>query len=262
MKSIDIFKPLKGKTAVISGSSTGIGAAIALELAIRGANIVINYPYPQFKEEAQNTLTGILRETDGIEGIVIEADLGTIDGPKILIDQTVSKFGKIHILVNNAALAINKPLRDHNLKDWDILVNLNGRGTFLLTQNALPHLANPSRIINICSASSRGSPPLQSIYAGTKGMVDSFTKVWAKELPREYGCTVNSISPGPTRTEGFAAAGKEAMIVLQPTIDKTPVAARMGNPEEIAYAVASLADDKACWINGVHLHVNGGLYIE
>lgn len=169
---------------------------------------------------------------------------------------------KIHILVNNAALAINKPLRDHNLKDWDILVNLNGRGTFLLTQNALPHLANPSRIVNICSASSRGSPPLQSIYAGTKGMVDSFTKVWAKELPKEYGCTVNSVSPGPNKTKGFEEAGEEAMMVLQPTIDKTPVAARMENPAEIAYAFASLADDKACWINGVHLHVNGGLYIE
>lgn len=192
--------------------------------------------------------------------MIVEADISTVEGPKF--DQTVSKFGKIHILVNNAALAVNKPLKDQGLNDWDLLVNLNGRGTFLLTQNALPHLANPSRIINICSASSRGSPPLQSIYAGTKGMVDSFTKVWAKELPKEYGCTVNSVSPGPTKTEGFAAAGEDAMKILQQTIDKTPLAARMGRPGEIAYAVASLSDDKASWINGVHLHVNGGLHID
>lgn len=253
---------LKGKVAVVTGSSSGIGAGIALELARRGCKVAINYPFAKYKNEAQATVSEIKEVVPGAEIIMVEADIGSLDGPEKLIAETVRVFGKINILVNNAALAVNKPLSDHNLDDWDLLVNLNGRGVFLTTQAVLPHIAQGSRIINICSASSRGPPPNQTIYAGTKGMVDSFTKVWAKELPRKYGCTVNIISPGPTETAGFLSAGEEAMKTLQPIIDTIPVDSRMGKVEEVAYAVASLADDRASWINGVHLHVNGGLHID
>ena len=94
-------------------------------------------------------------------------------------------------------------------------------------------------------------------------MVDSFTRVWAKELPPKYsGLTVNAVSPGPTRTEGFADAGEEMMKVLQPTIDATPAAKRMGESSEIAFAVATLCEERARWLNGVHLHANGGLFVE
>jgi NAD(P)-dependent dehydrogenase (short-subunit alcohol dehydrogenase family) len=142
-------------------------------------------------------------------------------------------------------------------------VNINARGTFLLTQAVLPHMTSPGgRIVNVCSASSRAAPPMQTIYAGTKGMVDSFTRVWAKELPPKYGCTVNSVSPGPTRTEGFAAAGEEVMKILQPTIDAIPVAARMAESSEIAFAVACLCEERARWINGLHMHANGGLFVD
>jgi NAD(P)-dependent dehydrogenase (short-subunit alcohol dehydrogenase family) len=103
---------------------------------------------------------------------------------------------------------------------------------------------------------------MQTIYAGTKGMVDSFTRVWAKELLPKYGCTVIPVGPGPTRTEGFAAAGEGAMKILQPTIDAIPVAARTAEFSEIAYAVAFLCEDRARWINGLHMHANGGLFVD
>jgi NAD(P)-dependent dehydrogenase (short-subunit alcohol dehydrogenase family) len=93
-------------------------------------------------------------------------------------------------------------------------------------------------------------------------MQDSFTRCWARELPQKYGCTVNAVSPGPTRTEGFADAGPEMMKVLQPVIDQTPVAPRMGETSEIAYAVAMLSEERASWINGTHLIVDGGLFID
>lgn len=102
------------------------------------------------------------------------------------------------------------------------MVNLNGRGVFLTTQSALPYLSEESRIINIVSISVRAAPPLQTIYAGTKGMIDSFTRVWVKELPRKYGCTVNAVSPGPTMTEGFAAAGEEFIREIRPVIEANP----------------------------------------
>ena len=251
-------KTLEGKVAVISGSSSGIGKAIAVELSSRGAKVAINYPYDMLQSEAEAVVKSLPSAS-----IAVCADMGTTTGPSKLVQETTRAFGKIDIVINNAALAVNKPFEDQTMGDWDKLVNINGRGTFLLTQSALPHLTTPGgRIVNICSASSRGPPPMQTIYAGTKGMVDSFTRCWAKELPRKYGCTVNAVSPGPTRTEGFSAAGEEVMKILQPTIDAIPVAARMGESSEIAFAVAFLCEERARWINGVHLHANGGLHID
>ena len=185
---------LTGKVAIVTGSSAGIGAAIATELSAQGASVVINYPWAKLKFEADIVLEGLKGPS-----LAVEADLSTTTGPQQLIDAAVRMFGKIDILVNNAAIAYNKLLSELTLDDWDKMVNLNGRGYFLMTQGVLPHLTNPSRIVNIVSASSRDGPPAQTIYAGTKGMQDSFTKVWAQELPRKYGCTVNAVSPGPTR---------------------------------------------------------------
>ncbi|KXH30090.1 3-oxoacyl-(acyl-carrier protein) reductase [Colletotrichum simmondsii] len=249
---------LAGKIAVISGSCSGIGHAIAKELSARGAHAVINYPNASLADEAAAAVAVL-----STPGIAIEANISTVDGPRKLIEGAVEAYGHIDILVNNAAIAINLPFEEQTLDHWDSLVNLNGRGTFLLTQEALPYLTRGSgRIVNICSISSRAAPPLQTIYAGTKGMVDSFTRVWAKELPPKYGCTVNAVSPGPTATHGFLSAGDEAMKVLGPTIEATPAEKRLGKPEEIADAVAFLCEERSRWVNGEHMFVNGGLYMD
>jgi NAD(P)-dependent dehydrogenase (short-subunit alcohol dehydrogenase family) len=255
------IQTLTGKVAIVSGSNSGIGLAIAKELAARGASVVTNYPFPSLAAEATHAASSLPTKS-----IAVEADMSTVDGPQALVSAAVAAFGRVDILVNNAALAINLPLEDQTLSHWDTLVNLNGRGPFLLTKAVLPHLPKlpqgGGRIVNIISVSARSPPPLQTIYAGTKGMLDSFTRCWAKELPPKYGCTVNAVSPGPTATEGFLAAGEEAMRVLQPTIDATPAGKRMGRPEEVAYAVAFLCEERAGWVNGAHLMVNGGLYVD
>jgi len=253
-----VLKSLSGKVAVVSGSCSGIGAAIARELASRGCNVVINYPFPSLQDQATSLSTRLEPRA-----IAVCADISTISGPQTLVDAAVQEFGKIDILVNNAALAVNLPLEEQTLEHWDSLVNLNGRGTFLLTKAALPHLSKvDSRIVNIDSISSRAAPPMQTIYAGTKGMVDSFTRVWAKELPPKYGCTVNAVSPGPTMTEGFAQAGEEFIKVMQPVLDQTPVGKRMARPDEISFAVAFLCEPRASWINGLNLTASGGMFVD
>lgn len=258
MSHQQIPRNLEGKVAIISGSSSGIGAAIARELSDRGAHVTVNYPFPRLRSEAESVLDQLKTE-----GVIVEADLSTTNGPSKLVEAAVNRWNRVDIVVNNAAIAINLPFEEQTLQHWDKLVNLNGRGTFLLTQEALKHITKGSgRIVNIVSISSRAPPPLQTIYAGTKGMVDSFTRCWAKELPPKYGCTVNAVSPGPTRTEGFAAAGEEAMNILQPVIDATPCGRRMGESEEIAYAVASLCEERASWICGTHMVVSGGLHVD
>ncbi|ROV91909.1 hypothetical protein VPNG_09776 [Cytospora leucostoma] len=297
---------LAGKVAIVTGSNTGIGAAIARELSSRGASIVVHYPYSNLASEAQGVLSSLPTASTST---AIEADLSTEAGPQQLIDATVARYGgTIHILVNNAGLAVNRPLPQQTLEDWNLLVNLNARAVFLLVKGVLPYLprlpspssaaqaqaqaqptpetatplssstttppsfSSPSpntittveggRIVNIVSISARAAPPLQTIYAGTKGMVDSMTKVWAKELPPRYGCTVNAVSPGPTMTAGFAAAGEEFMREMAPVMAQTPVGHRMAQPEEIAFGVGFLCEPRASWINGLHLMASGGLHIE
>ncbi|KAJ5505532.1 Short-chain dehydrogenase/reductase SDR [Penicillium expansum] len=251
-------KTLSGKVAIVSGSSSGIGAAIVRELSTRGGQYRCQLSIPHLKAEADGVAASL-----PCPSVVVEADMSTTAAPQKLVDAAVARWGKIDILVNCVALAVNKPLEEQTLEDWDLLVNINGRGTFLLTKACLPHLTKGSgRIVNIVSISARGPPPNQTIYAGTKGMVDSFTKCWAKELPPKYGCTVNAVSPGPTKTEGFAAAGEEQMKLLQPIIECTPVGPRMAEPEEISFAVGFLCEERARWINGAHIVASGGLFID
>ncbi|KAI8937384.1 hypothetical protein NX059_006588 [Plenodomus lindquistii] len=173
---------LQGKLALVSGSAKGIGAAVCVELASRGAQVVVNYPWPQEKAEADHVLERI-KQTGGnsaTECIAIEADLSTLEGPQHLINEVVRQTGKkIDILVNNAGIAIMVPLKDIVVSQWDTQVNLNVRGMLLLTQATLPHLAQDSRIVNLSSVGARQGYDGASIYNGTKSMIESFTRCWA-----------------------------------------------------------------------------------
>ena len=169
------------------------------------------------------------------------------------------------------------PLRDVTVDQWDTQVNLNARGTFLLTKAVLPHLAKNSRIVNLSSAGARQSYVGSSVYNGTKSMIESFTRCWAlydpqkqsprmswpqsnkdRELGRDYGCTVNAISPGPTKTDGFNQSDPAFLTKIQPMLDATPMGSRMGKPEECAWAIAFLCEERSRWITGACLSVNGG----
>jgi NAD(P)-dependent dehydrogenase (short-subunit alcohol dehydrogenase family) len=170
-----VEQTIAGKVAIVTGSSSGIGAAIVRELSSRGANTVVNYPFAGLKSEADVVVASLPTHSS----IAVEADMSKIESPQKLVDAAIAKWNRIDILINCVALAVNKPIEEQTLEDWDLLVNINGRGTFLLTKAVLPHLTKGSgRIVNIASISARGPPPNQTIYAGTKGMVDSFTKCW------------------------------------------------------------------------------------
>ena len=252
---------LSGKVALVSGSSSGIGAAIARELSSRGASIIINYPFP-----SEETAARAVKESLGTssQSIIVEADLSTVDGPKRLAAIASDSFGTVDILVNNAGYSslcdVTEASDAELLQAWDRTVNLNGRGTLLLTRAVLPILSSAgSRIINIGSSTSRDPDPHMSIYVGSKGMIESFTRCWARDLPRRYGCTVNAIAPGPVGTEGVLAVQGEFLKHLQARQERTPVAARHAKPEEIAAVVAILCDEGAGWLNGAVLPVNGGV---
>lgn len=261
------YRPLLGKVAIVSGASQGIGAAIATELSRQGAHVAVNYPWLAEKANAEQVVAGF--GADAPRSIVVEADLSTVDGPRFLADETAKTFGKIDILINNVGLYLpvimstTPETSDEELFGlWDKIVNLNGRGTYLLTRAVLKHLGKESRIINIGSGASRAPDEAASIYSGTKGMIESFTRVWAIDLPRKYDCTVNTIAPGATATEAFLNAPAAIQTQLAPIIASTPRAPRAGTPDEIAYLVVAIAHPKASWINGAWIPVTGGMVIN
>ncbi|KAH7111719.1 hypothetical protein B0J13DRAFT_576510 [Dactylonectria estremocensis] len=252
---------LAGKVILISGSSSGIGAATAHEVAGRGAHVIINYPTPAQKSEAEAVCQSLPASA---KAFAVEADLSTLDGPaKLAAAAAAAHGGRIDVLVNNAGtgamLFTYEPDDAVHQDAWDRVMNLNGRGTYLLTRSVLPYLSKSnSRIINISSDNARDPQPQMTIYAGSKGMIESFTRSWARELPRKYGCTVNCVAPGPVATEAVKGFPKEFHGKTRMVLESTPIAARMGEPEELAWVVAMLCEEGSSWVNGQIVPVNGG----
>lgn len=263
------MQTMQGRTALISGSSSGLGAAIAKELSARGANIVLNYPWEHLAADAESVGKELTTPW-----IAVCADLSTMEGPKDLVSAAVDKFGHIDILVNNAGYVPMQPLWEADPASWDKAMNLNARGTFLLTQAALPHLTpytpsgkmsgahGGSRIVCIGSAASRTPEPGQGVYAATKGAIDAMIRVWARELPQKYGCTVNGIGPGPVCGKAFFGMLGDTYEVVKDVFEKgTPCEGSFASPEDVAWTVAFLAEERSRWINGEYIILSGGYYL-
>ncbi|KAF2455357.1 hypothetical protein BDY21DRAFT_289749 [Lineolata rhizophorae] len=266
-------EPLTPLVCIVTGSSHGLGAAIAAELSSRGASVVLNYPTASLSSTTA-TVISKLRHPD--RAIAVEADLASEDGPKTLANKSMERFGRVDVLINNAARISVKGFEECGLagEELDFCWGLNVRAPWRLTREVLGLMPERGgeekregggwgRIVNICSAVARTPSPGMAAYVATKGAIDSLTKAWAVELPRKYNITVNSISPGITETPGMRASmPPEAMAVIEKTArEMTPVAARVGTPEEVAYAVGFLCEERSGWMNGQMLMLSGGMYM-
>ncbi|NMG18255.1 SDR family oxidoreductase [Brasilonema bromeliae] len=243
--------PLAGKIAIVTGSSRGIGRAIALKLAGNGASVVVNYAGNANK--AQEVVTEI--ENLGVQAIALQADVSKVADIQRLFEQTIERFGKVDILVNNAGVNFYKPLIEVTEEDFDKIFAINVKGTYFACQQAAHHMADGGRIINFSSSTTAMILPTYSAYVGTKGAVEQITRVVAKELGGQ-GITVNVISPGPTDTELFREGKTEEQINR---FSQMAALGRLGQVQDIADVVAFLASDEARWITGQNVRVNGGI---
>jgi len=245
---------LTGKVAIVTGASKGIGAAIALELAAEGASVVVNYS--SSKEGADRVVSKIVDR--GGKAVAVQANLARPADIERLFADSKKAFGKLDILVNNAGIYEFMPLEnvtpDHFHKQFD----LNVLGLVLASQQAAKHFGPVGgSIVNISSVAATLAPPTASVYSATKAAVNAVTRSLAQELgPRKI--RVNAVNPGMVETEGVHSAGIAESDFRKATEAQTPLG-RIGQPQDIAPAVAFLASDDAAWITGETLYISGGL---
>jgi 3-oxoacyl-[acyl-carrier protein] reductase len=243
------------KVAVVTGSSRGIGRAIALRLAEGGARVVVNYRSNE--AGAQEVVAQIL--AGGGQAIAVQADVSDGKQAQALIDATKEAFGRVDILINNAGTTRDTLLMRMSEEDWDVVIDTNLKGTFNCIKAVSRQMVRQryGRIVNISSVSGLAGNVGQANYASAKAGVIGLTKTVAKELASR-GITCNAVAPGFVPTELTASLPPE---LVQQAIDRTPLA-RMGRVEEMAAATAFLASDDAAFITGQVLAVDGGLSIS
>jgi 3-oxoacyl-[acyl-carrier protein] reductase len=248
---------LAGKVALVTGASRGMGKAIALKLASLGSKVVVNYVAIEAsnKVDADNLVESIT--SLGREAMSIEADIRDSEAVKGMVEQVTDKWSKIDILVNNAGINRDTLLLRMSDDAWDDVINTNLRGAYLCTKFALRSMMRQEwgRIINIASVSGLVGNIGQSNYAASKGGLIAFTKSVAREMGSR-NITVNAVAPGyiiTGMTDKLPSERKDAILAMIPL-------QRFGQPEDVAELVAFLATDRAGYITGQAITIDGGLF--
>lgn len=244
---------LTGKVAVVTGASKGIGAGIAKALAAEGAAVVVNYA--SSREGADRVVDEI--KGKGGKAVAVQGDVSKSVDVKRLFTETKRSFGTLDIVVNNAGVYHFEPLEAVTEAEYRREFDTNVLGSLLTIQESLNHFGpEGGRVINISSVASEHTPPNSAVYSATKGAVDAFTRVLAKELGARK-VRVNAIAPGGVETEGVHSAGIIGSDFEKRMVAGTPLG-RLGQPDDIAKVAVFLASDGAAWLTGARITASGG----
>lgn len=244
---------LKGKVAIVTGASKGIGAAIAKGLAAVGASVVVNYA--SSREGADRVVAEISRK--GGKAIAVGADVSKATDVRRLFDETKRAFGSFDVLVNNAAVYAFAPLEEVTEDEFHRQFNINVLGVLLTSREAMKYFGpGGGSVINISSIASTSPVPAAVVYSATKGALDTITRVLAAELGSRK-IRVNAIKPGGVETEGVHSLGIIGTDFEKQMVARTPLG-RFGQPDDIASVAVFLASEASGWMTGETIAVGGG----
>lgn len=239
------------QSAIVTGASKGIGAAIAKRLAADGIAVIVNYAHGR---DAAESVVGEIEKAGG-RAIAVQADIGDAVGISKLFDAAERTFGGVDVLVNNAGIMKLAPIAEFDDASFDTQVAINLGGVFRGMREAARRMRDSGRIISFSSSVVGLYQPNYGVYAATKAAVEAMTHVLAKELgPR--GITVNAVAPGPVATELFLDGKTDAQVAA---IEKMNPFGRLGQPHDIAGVVAFLAGPDSGWVSGQVIRANGGM---
>ncbi|MBS0202458.1 MAG: 3-oxoacyl-ACP reductase FabG [Planctomycetes bacterium] len=247
MSTID----LAGKTAIVTGSGQGLGRCTATTLHAAGANVVINYFADGDglnRQRAEDTVSAL-----GERAIAVAADVRSVPEINRMIDQTIQQFGRLDIVVNNAAIIRDRTLKKMTDEEWQAVIDTNLTGVFQVCRAAADRIAEEGRIVNMASISGVVGFYGQVNYSAAKAGVIAITKVLSKELARRK-ITVNAVAPGVVLTEMGKTIPEEVRAGM---IAQIPLG-RFGEPEEISNVILFLCSDLASYVTGQTIHANGG----
>lgn len=273
------YRPLRGKLALITGASRGIGAGIAQNLAAKGASLILNYVSPSTSKICEE-LSSSLTAKYGVQHLVIQADMGSPTGPEYLIKTAAEKIPnlKLDIIINNAGIYSGVKAEDCTAELFEKIYSVNVRGPLLLIKHAIPYLPHDrsGRIVNLTSIAAKIGFEGEILYGSSKAALESLTRTWANELSSR--ATVNSVSPGPVITDLWVNRPKESFKEIGPLLSVTPLArvregiddekiVKMaevsgGRPayiEEIAGIVSLVVSSESGWVTGQTIVASGGL---
>ena len=239
------------RCAIVTGSSKGIGAAVAERLARDGLAVVVNYASGA---QAADALAAKVKAAGG-QAIAVGADVSDPAAVTALFDQAIDAFGGVDVLVNNAGIMKLTPVAETEDALFDQHIAINLKGTFNGLREASRRMRDGGRIVSFSSSVVGLDPPTSAIYAATKGAVEAMTHILAKELGKR-GITVNAVAPGPVATELFLGDKSEEQVAA---VTKMIPLGRLGEPEDIARVVSFLVGPDGGWVNGQVLRANGGV---
>jgi 3-oxoacyl-[acyl-carrier protein] reductase len=244
---------LTGKTAIVTGAGSGIGAAIATRLCAEGANVAV----VDINQAAAEAQAAKLREAGG-QAVAIVANVVDEAAVAAMVARVVAHFGAVHILVNNAGFARDMRITRMSVDDWDAVVDVIMKGAFLCTRAVLPHFTEQKwgRIVNISSRAHLGNPG-QANYSAAKAGIIGLTRAMSLEAGRSF-VTVNAVAPGIIDTPLVRSMPHYEKV--RESAERTTPIPRIGQPEDVADAVAFLVSERASYISGDVLHVTGGRY--
>jgi enoyl-[acyl-carrier protein] reductase III len=245
---------LKGKVALITGGSRGIGRAITLKLAAEGADVIINY----FRRTSQAEATAREAEALGVRAHIIKANVGEADKIEAMFRDIQENFGRLDILISNAASGVARPALELDEKSWDWTMDINARALLFCTQKAVPLMPSGGQIVSISSLGSRLAMPVYTAVGVSKAALESLTRYLAIELSGR-NIRVNCIAAGAVETEALKVYANDKSLPFT-TVQNTP-AGRMVQPEDVANLAAFLCSDDSYMIRGQVITIDGGYTI-